>query len=162
MTGLLNKFLRPGEFYADHTPAVAETLVGSCVAVCLYNFKQGFGAMNHFLMDRPKNPADVDIGRYGVTSTRHIIDAMVAMYPEPTHYRANVIGGAAVLKTAHADGHIGSANVEAALEVLREAHIRIASQEVGGTRGRRIRFNTQTGEITCRFAGDIPGRRAAP
>ena len=51
---------------------------------------------------------------------------------------------------------------QAALEVLRAAHIRVAGQEVGGTRGRRIRFNTQTGEIECRFAGDIPGRRAAP
>jgi len=162
VAGLLHKFLRPGEFYTDLAPAVAETLVGSCIAVCLYNFKQGFGAMNHFLMDRPKNPADVDIGRYGGTSTRHIVDAMVAIDPEPTHYRASVIGGAAVLKTAHADGHIGSANVEAALEVLRESHIRIVGQEVGGTRGRRIRFNTQTGEIICRFAGDIPGRRATP
>ncbi|MEN6424851.1 MAG: chemotaxis protein CheD [Phycisphaerales bacterium] len=162
MAGLLRKFLRPGECYADRAPAVAETLVGSCVAVCLYNFKQGFGAMNHFLMDRPKDPADTNIGHYGVTSTRHIIDAVMAIDPEVTHYRANIIGGAAVLKTANADGRIGCANVQAALEVLRSAHIRVAGQEVGGTRGRRIRFNTQTGEIECRFAGDIPGRRAAP
>jgi chemotaxis protein CheD len=135
MAGLLRKFLRPGEFYADRAPAVVETLVGSCVAVCLSDFKRGFGVMNHFLMDRPTNPTEVNIGQYG---------------------------GAAVLKTANVDGHIGSANVEAALEVLRSARIRIAGQEVGGTRGQRIRFNTQTGEIECRSAGDIPGRRAAP
>ncbi|HNS22986.1 MAG TPA: chemotaxis protein CheD [Sedimentisphaerales bacterium] len=162
MTTMLRKFLRPGEFYTGREPVVAETLVGSCVAVCLYNYKQGFGAMNHFLMDRPKNPAETDIGRYGVTSTRHIVDAMMQIDPEPTHYRATILGGAAVLKTAHEDGRIGQGNVAAALEVLHAAHIRVAGREVGGTRGRRIRFNTQTGEIQCRFAGDIPGRKAVP
>ncbi len=153
--------MRPGEFYIGRGPVIAETLVGSCVAVCLYNFKESFGVMNHFLMDRPANPADEDIGRYGVTSTRRLVEAVREIDPESTHYRATVLGGAAVLKTANADGRIGQANVAAATEVLHAARIRIAAQEVGGTRGRRIRFNTQTGEIECRFAGDIPTRRPA-
>jgi len=156
VTGIARKFLRPGEFYTDREPAIAETLVGSCVAVCLYNFKHGFGAMNHYLMDRPKRPDDRNLGQYGITSTQHIVEAVFAIDPEPTHYRASVFGGAAVLRTANADGRIGSANVEVASHVLHLAHIRVARQEVGGTRGRRIRFNTQTGEIECRFAGDIP------
>jgi chemotaxis protein CheD len=159
MDGLMRKFLRPGEFYIGRGPVLAETLVGSCVAVCLYNFKERFGVMNHFLTDRPANPADRDIGRYGVTSTRRLVEAVLEVDPELTHYRATIIGGAMVLKTANADGRIGQGNVAAAMEVLHAARIRIAAQEVGGTRGRRIRFNTQTGEIECRFAGDIPGRR---
>lgn len=140
--------------------AIAETLVGSCVTVCLYNFKERFGAMNHFLRDRPRDPADADVGRYGVTSTQRIIDAVLEIDPVPTHYRASVFGGAAVLKTQHEDGHIGQGNVAAALQVLHRAHIRVARQEVGGTRGRRVRFNTQTGGIECRFAGDIPRKGA--
>jgi len=159
MTEMLEKFLTPGEFYAEPEPVIAETLVGCCVAVCLYNYKRGFGAMNHFLMDRPKDPADADIGWYGVTSTRHIIDAVLEIDPAPTHYRADIFGGAAVLETAAADGGVGTANVEVALEVLRSAHIAVTRQEVGGTRGRRIRCNMRTGEIECRFAGDIPRRR---
>ena len=159
MTAMLEKFLVPGEFYAGREPVIAETLVGSCVAVCLYNYKEGFGAMNHFLMDRPKDPADADIGWYGTTSMRHMIDTALKIDPAVTHYRAGIFGGAAVLETAAADGGIGIANVEVALEVLRSAHIRVTRQEVGGTRGRRIRFNMQTGDIECRFAGDIPRRR---
>jgi len=161
MTAIARKFLRPGEFYTGREPVIAETLVGSCVAVCLYNFKQCFGAMNHFLRAQPQDPADSKVGQYGITSTQHIIDAVMRIDPDPTHYRASVFGGAAVIKAANADGHIGSANVNAALQVLRSSHIRVAVQEVGGTRGRRIRFNTQAGEIECRFAGDIP-RKGAP
>ena len=154
--------MRPGDLYVGREPVVAETLVGSCVAVCLYNFKGRYGAMNHFLRDRSHNPTDVDFGQYGVDSTRYLIEAVMEIDPEPAHYHAAVFGGAAVLKTPNADGRIGLANIEAALEVLRGSHLRIARQEVGGTRGRRIRFNTQTGQIECRFAGDVPGRRAAP
>jgi chemotaxis protein CheD len=159
MAGLLRKFLRPGGFYVGRESVMAETLVGSCVAVCLYNFKEHFGAMNHFLRDRPQGPADASFGQYGVLSTQYLIDAVRELDPELTHYRASVYGGAAVLKTANADNRIGSGNIAAALEVLGSSHIRIVHQEVGGTRGRRIRFNTQTGEIECRFAGDIPGGR---
>jgi len=157
----MRKFLRPGQFYASRRPVMTETLVGSCVTVCLYNTKEGFGAMNHFLRDRPVDPSDPEIGTYGTTATRRIVATMLKIDGEPRHYQASIFGGAAVLKTANADGSIGQGNVAAALEVLKAAGIRVVRQEVGGTRGRRVRFNTQTGEIECRFAGDIPRKKAA-
>ncbi|MBN1359124.1 MAG: chemotaxis protein CheD [Sedimentisphaerales bacterium] len=150
------KFLGPGEFYVGRRSVVAETLVGSCVAVCLYNFKESFGAMNHFRRDRPTGETGTSVGQFGVTATEHIVSTLLKRDNDPTHYRAAIFGGAAVLKTAVGEGGIGEANVTAALDVLRAAHIRVVRQEVGGTRGRRVTFDTQTGEITCRFAGDIP------
>ena len=153
----MRKFLRPGQFYASRRPVMTETLVGSCVTVCLYNAKEGFGAMNHFLRDRPGRFRP-EIGTYGTSATRQIVNAMLKIDAEP-HYQASIFGGAAVLKTPNADGSIGQGNVAAALEVLKAAGIRVVRQEVGGTRGRRVRFNTQTGEIECRFAGDIPRKK---
>ncbi len=162
MATMLRKFLRPGEFCATRRPVRAETLVGSCVTVCLYNAKAGFGAMNHFLRDRPRSEAGGNIGQFGTTATRHIVKAALRFDDNPRHYSASVFGGAAVLKAGAAEGGIGRANVEAALEVLQAAGIRIARKEVGGTRGRRVKFNTQTGEIECRFAGDIPRKKRPP
>ena len=156
---LVRKFLRPGEYYASPRTVMAETLVGSCVTVCLFNTKAGFGAMNHFLRDRPKDRSDPEIGTYGTTATRHIVNVMLRIDDNPHHYRASIFGGAAVLKTPNADGKIGRANVAAALEVLNAAGIRVIRSEVGGTRGRRVKFNTQTGRIECRFAGDIPRKK---
>jgi chemotaxis protein CheD len=152
----LRKFLRPAEFYIGRQSVIAETLVGSCVTVCLYNYKKGFGVMNHFLRDCPKGETGIDIGQFGLTATQYIIDVVMKRDDDPTHYRAGVFGGAAVLKTGGAEGAIGEANVKVAAEVLHAARIRVAQREVGGVRGRRVTFDTETGEITCRFAGDIP------
>lgn len=159
MTTISRKFLRPGQFYAARRPVLAETLVGSCVTVCLYNVRQGFGAMNHFLRAHPGDTAPANPGEFGSTATRYIVSAVLRIDDDPRHYRASVFGGAAVLRAADEGNRIGQGNVVAALEILRAAGIRVTRQEVGGTRGRRVTFNTQTGEIECRFAGDIPRKK---
>jgi chemotaxis protein CheD len=160
MTLIVRKFLRPGEFYASRRPVTTETLVGSCVTVCLYNAKGGFGAMNHFLRDRPRDESNADIGTFGTTATRYIIDALMRIDNDPRHYQASVFGGAAVLRTPEGDGKIGRTNVAAAIEALDEVGIRVVRKEIGGSRGRRVKFNTQTGRIECRFAGDIPRKKS--
>jgi chemotaxis protein CheD len=156
---MIRKFLKPGEFHITFESAILETLVGSCVCVCLYNFKNGWAAMNHFLRDRPINKDDADIGQFGSTSTRHIVGKLMAIDNAPFHYRAMVFGGAAVIKTMSRDSDIGSSNIDAALQVLADARIRISQKEVSGKRGRRVIFNTETGTVRWRFAGDV-GRKS--
>ena len=147
--------LLPNDFYIATEPAILETLVGSCVAVCVYNYKYGIAAMNHFLRDRPVGDCGTNIGEFGSTSTRHIISKLLAIDNATTHYRAMVYGGAAVVKTTGPGSDVGRKNVEAALEVLAEARIRVAEKQVLGTRGRRVTFDTTDGTVKCRFAGDI-------
>ena len=156
---MIRKLLRPGEFCIVTEPAILETLVGSCVCVCLYNFRNGCAAMNHFLRDRPAQDGTADIGEFGSTSTKHIIARLMAIDDAITHYRAMIFGGAAVLKMASGDSDIGRKNVDMAMKVLADAHIRVAHTEVLGQRGRRVTFETETGTIKCRFAGDVGKKR---
>jgi len=64
---MISKFLKPGEFHVTSKPLILETLVGSCVCVCLYNVKNGWAAMNHFLRDRPGGESSVNVGEFGIT-----------------------------------------------------------------------------------------------
>ncbi|MHC4509133.1 MAG: chemotaxis protein CheD [Planctomycetota bacterium] len=153
------KFVRPGEFCIVREPVILETLVGSCVSVCLYNFRNGCAAMNHFLRDRPTRDKIADVGEFGSTSTERIIAGLMAIDGASTHYRAMIFGGAAVLKTARGDSDIGIKNVDVALKALAGARIRVAQKEVFGKRGRRVTFETETGTATWRFAGDVGKRR---
>lgn len=155
----IRESLLPRDFYIATEPAILETLVGSCVAVCLYNYKIGCAAMNHFLRDRPVGDCAVDIGEFGSTSTMHIISELLAIDSVTRHYRAMVFGGAAVVRTTGGESDIGRKNVEVALEVLADARIRVTEKQVLGTRGRRVTFNTEDGTVKWRFAGDLGGKR---
>jgi len=155
---MVHKFLKPGEFHITAEPMTLETLVGSCVCVCLYNFRNGWAAMNHFLNDRPVGKNDTDIGKFGSTSILHVVEKLLSIDNAPFHYRAMVFGGASVIKAIGLNSDIGSRNIDVALQVLTDARIRISKMEVSGKRGRRVTFNTEDGSVRWRFAGDISKR----
>lgn len=146
-------FLLPAEYRITKHPQVLETLVGSCVCVCLYNTKTGHAAMNHFLQDQPPKNTVSDIGRYGTTAMLHIIKALMKIDPAPSHYQAQIFGGAAVIKTIRKEYNIGQKNIDIARKTLATHRIRITREEVGGNRGRRIIFDTEKNAVFCRFAG---------
>jgi chemotaxis protein CheD len=159
MAGLPRKLLLPGQYCVTDQAVVLETLVGSCVAVCIYNRKQPLCAMNHFLLDRPPAGCVEDVGRYGTTSTERVIRMLLERDSQVGHYEAMVFGGAAVLDSGQDRFDVGRGNLEAAMEVLTRYRVRVVRAETCGTRGRRIYFDTQTNTVACRFCGDIPRKR---
>jgi chemotaxis protein CheD len=49
---------------------------------------------------------------------------------------------------------IGRKNILIAKEILQEHRIKIAAQDVGGTRGRRIMMQSDSGKILLKYTGD--------
>jgi len=148
-------FLLPGEYRISKQSEVVETLVGSCVTVCLYNKKTGHAAMNHFLQSHPAMETGSDIGKYGTTSMEFIINALMERDPIPSHYRAQIFGGAAVIAAITDKARIGQANSGTARKILTKYRIPIIREDIGGTRGRRVKFDTSTNTVFCRFAGQV-------
>ena len=146
-----HQFLLPGDLVTTRKPAHLATLLGSCVSVCLSNGFQRIAGMNHFML--PEAGTNSDLGRYGDTSIRQLVRAMFAVDGEPSHYRARLYGGGRVIGHLGALGDIGSRNVELARRMLAEIGIPILHEEIGGSKGRRIDFNTQTDVIECRVVG---------
>jgi chemotaxis receptor (MCP) glutamine deamidase CheD len=46
-------FLLPGTLHCSAEHAIIATILGSCVAVCLWDCVRGNGGMNHFLLWAP-------------------------------------------------------------------------------------------------------------
>ncbi len=155
-------FLLPGEYRISRQPEVVETLVGSCVTVCLFNIKTGHAAMNHFLQAHPASQNVHEIGKYGTMATEYIINTLMKIDPVPSHYRAQIFGGAAVLKITSDNTCIGGKNSDTARKILANHHITIIREEVGGTRGRRVRFDTSKNTVFCRFAGQVGKQYRGP
>jgi chemotaxis protein CheD len=147
-------FLLPGDIVVTRKPTLLTTLLGSCVSVCLSNSLQHIAGMNHYML--PEAPGSPELGHYGDTSIRKVVEAMFAFDAHPSHYRARVYGGGSIIGTPGTLGDIGARNVELARRVLAFFGLTIEQQEVGGSKGRRIRFNTQTDVIECHLVGATP------
>jgi chemotaxis protein CheD len=63
-------YLHPGQIYTDAHAAYVTTVLGSCVAVCLWDPVARVGGMNHFLLPHGKGP------RYGNEAMTHLVEEM--------------------------------------------------------------------------------------
>lgn len=145
------QFLLPGDSVTTRRPMQLATLLGSCVSICLSNPFRRVAGMNHYML--PELVAGGEVGRYGDSSTTTMLRTLFALDADPSHYRARIYGGGRVIGHLGALGDIGARNVDTARKLLAERGIAIEHEEVGGTRGRRIDFNTETGVVQSREVG---------
>ena len=141
-------YLHPGQIVVTSTPGVILTILGSCVAVCLWDARTGVAGVNHFLL--PKNPLPgTEDARYGDTAMESLLSAMWKRGAAVDGLVAKIFGGACVLAvfSARQQQSIGSQNIELARRVLRERSIEIATDKTGGQRGRKVIFDTRDGSV---------------
>jgi chemotaxis protein CheD len=143
--------LMQGEVNYGMEPRTLTTVLGSCVAVCLWDRIRGVGGMNHFVL--PSDPRGEKNARYGDVAVDELVAGLLGLGCRNADLQAKVFGGAAVLPFAGGDS-VGSSNVRLALRRLRYHHIPITAQRTGGTLGQQIRFHTGTGEVFFRY---LPG-----
>jgi chemotaxis protein CheD len=131
-----------GDFAVSADPQlVMSTVLGSCVAVCLYDPLARVGGMNHFLLASggEASPADV---KYGVNAMELLINRLLQAGGDRRRLQAKVFGGARM--TPHARD-IGHANGVFALQFLERESIPCLSHSLGGTVARRVQFTPTTG-----------------
>ncbi len=134
-------YLHPGYIYASSEKAHITTVLGSCVSICLWDKKKKFGGMNHFIYPKSEGKNNA---RFGNVSCPYLIKLMLELGSNKEDLIAHVIGGA---KNPVIKSNIGKKNTEMALKVLEKYNIKIAVRDVGGQEGRKLLFDTTTGEI---------------
>lgn len=125
------------------------TILGSCVATCLFDPVARIGGMNHFLLPEPPDshdPAQVDV-HYGVYLMEILINDMLRLGASKAQLKAHLYGGAN-LRAGMAP--IGTANAAFARGFLDREHIPVMREDLGGNCARRIEFRPATGKVRCR------------
>jgi chemotaxis protein CheD len=143
-------YLHPGQVYIARDPAMITTVLGSCVAICLWDPTTAIGGANHYML--PANPGSgQDSARFGDVAFVQLLKGVLAAGAHGRQLRAKLFGGATVLKTLPTSGKLlGAQNVELAHRLLREQQIVLVEQDVEGTFSRKVTFHTDTGVITMR------------
>ena len=110
------------------------TVLGSCVAACLFDPVRGVGGMNHFLL------ADGDgeeAMRYGAYAMEVLINDLLKLGASRERLQAKLFGGAKMIERLN---DIGADNARFARRFLATEGIPIVGESLGGRRARRIEF----------------------
>ncbi|MGK5091124.1 chemotaxis protein CheB [Deltaproteobacteria bacterium TL4] len=146
-------YLYPGEILVSQNPVVINTLLGSCVAVCLWDEQRKIGGMNHVVYPRSLEPSKLTT-QYANVATFVLYDELLRAGAHKKGLTARIFGGAnqRLPDDSLKDGiSAGPQNVEITLKVLRKLNIPLIGQDTGGQRGRKILFDLQTGKILLEY-----------
>jgi chemotaxis protein CheD len=140
---LIDYYLAPGHIYLTHEPARISTVLGSCVAVSLWDAQKEYGGMAHFLYpfvgDRKKATA-----QYGNVAIKYLVEMFLEGGAKDKDMSAQIFGGA--LSSSAECAKIARENVSTARKVLRSYRIKVISEDIAGNMGRKIVYNTQRNE----------------
>jgi chemotaxis protein CheD len=149
--GSLLHYVTPGNLFAASEPSRVTTVVGSCVAICLWDPSTGVGGINHYLLPRCPDPSQSS-GRFGDTAFQILVDRLVELGAARRSLQARLVGGACLISAFRdRDSHLGRQNVDLGLMLLRDAGIRLVQQETGGGQGRKIVFCTADGNAVIQI-----------
>ena len=129
---------------------MVSTVLGSCVAVCLYDTQLKIGGINHYMLPL-WNGTGLASPKYGNIAINKLIERMEKLGSNKANLVAKVFGGGNVLSSSNNTFSIGKRNAQLALDMLAEHKIPIIAQSLGGDHGRQILFNTHTNEVRQKY-----------
>ena len=140
------KYLQPGQLHVATVPTAITTIIGSCVAVCLWDSRVRAGGMNHFMLPQLAG-SSASSPRFGNVAMQELLDRMIAAGARVPFIRARVFGGSCMFERMKTSDHLGQKNIHLAVDFLTFRGIEIVQTDVGGDRGRKLRFHTDEGDV---------------
>jgi len=144
-------YLHPAALFVSPRPHLVTTVLGTCVAVCLWDRVLGIGGINHYMLPF-WNGNGLASPKYGNIAMERLYSKMLTLGARPETMVAKVFGG----KSSEENDsvfNIGERNIKLAFDFLRKAELEIKAHNVGGPQGRKLLFLTQTGEVKMKLIG---------
>jgi chemotaxis protein CheD len=138
-------YLHPGKIFAAAEPTAVTTILGSCVAVCLWDPMVATGGVAHFVL--PHGSGDqVSALRFGSVAVPQLVQRLIDLGCKMGRLRAKLFGGACVMAAFQSSGgQLGHDNAESARVLLAAAGIPVVADDLGGRRGRKLIFQVDDG-----------------
>ncbi|WP_026055053.1 chemotaxis protein CheD [Anaerophaga thermohalophila] len=143
-------FLYPSTLFASKEPYVVKTILGSCVAICLWDPHTKIGGINHYMLPT-WNGNDLASPKYGNIAIDKLLERMVHLGAKRENLKAKIFGGGELIESGANGTLIGERNIRVARLILEEKKIPVVASSTGGRKGRKILFFTDTGEVRHKF-----------
>lgn len=155
-------YLKPGEIYFAETPVKVVTVLGSCISVTMHSRMRCAGAICHAVMPFQNRKSlnrqqNVEAFRYVDRSIDWMLSRFRRIGIETECIEVRVYGGAEIfsLNKGHRSIAVGTKNIETAMRILRDKKMNLTECNVGGSKGRKIVFYTDTGDVIADYVGCV-------
>lgn len=148
----LSRSIRPGEWAVENERPIS-TLLGSCVAVCLYDPAYRIAGMNHFMLPQMQKSAhaDEDVLLAGDACMEALLNEMLKKGAAKHRIKAKAFGGGAVIDTTVPGAlAVGKRNADFAHEWLDREGIPLQASDFLGPWSRKILLVPETGDAYCK------------
>jgi chemotaxis protein CheD len=147
-----SKTVGMGQIAVAQAPARLASVLGSCVGVALFHPRLRLGCLAHVVLPRSNGVAATP-GKFADTAIPHMLQLLEKQGANRAGLVVKICGGACMFNTT-GPLQIGDANIEAVTAVLAAEGLRVAARDVGGTAGRRITMDCDSGQLTIDTAGN--------
>ncbi|MCX7169778.1 MAG: chemotaxis protein CheD [Proteobacteria bacterium] len=141
--------IHPGQWAVEESRPIA-TLLGSCVAVCLFDPKLHFGGINHFMLPLRTRSTDNEYDSLlrGDYAMEVLVNAMLGKGAQKQRMVAKAFGGGNVVSSLRKS--IGDGNISFTKSWLEREGIPLVSSDFGGPWARKVIFAPNTGDAFCK------------
>jgi len=143
-------FLHPSSLLVSKDLQWVTTVLGSCVSVCFCDPKKQIGGINHYMLPY-WNGDGLESPKYGNVAILQLLNKMYDFGVKKEDIVCKIFGGGDVLGEQNPVFNVGQRNIELAYRMVFELGISIANSSTGGKLGRKIHFNTGTGEVLQKY-----------
>ena len=143
-------YLHPGQAYISTEPVQISMILGSCAGVCLYDRRRAIGGATHYMLPQWEGPGSPST-RYGDVALDLLLKQFQIHGCNLKDLEAKVFGGACMFEAFRGENgsqdHIGSRNINMAIQTFTRLGIVIAGRDTGGENGRKIKMQSDTGAV---------------
>ena len=144
----------PGEYFVSNEDIVIMTVLGSCIAACIWDGRARIGGMNHFML--PDGDTGDGSGRYGSFAMELLINEMLKLGARRETMQAKIFGGGQVM-AGFTTMNVGERNTQFVQDYLATERIPIVSQDVLDIHPRKVCYFPVTGKaLVKRLAHSHP------
>ena len=133
----------PGEYFVARERMTIVTVLGSCIAACLWDSHARVGGMNHFML--PDGDSADACGRYGSYAMELLINEMMKLGARRETLQAKIFGGGQVMHN-FTTLNVGERNTRFVQNYLATERIPIVSEDVLDIHPRKVVFFPATGK----------------
>ncbi len=129
--------------------------LGSCVGITLYSRLKKTGGMAHIMLPRSTDPTSESL-KFADVAIKKMIEDLKGKGVRVDDLEVKIAGGAKMFSFSNSDdkrsiGHRNSVAVKKIIED--ELHLKIISEDIGGTYGRTVELELETGDLKVKTIG---------